>query len=526
MSPTRSSHKRSHKKKKRDHSESSSDSSSEDDSHNSSSKAKIKESHRSSSHKKSHKTDKTKSSSRSRKHSTEESDSSDSEDDRKNQSSKLMKRASKHEERRDRQQKDSNEKHRSHRDEDSSSRHYIESDVHKKSKKSMRKEANSSDEDDNKFDKNKHKRKCSPSPYEKNKHGRHSPARRDQNSHHNQREKERKNKEMLDSHGRKKDVDEHVFAKPNGFPRHQDRGQSSSRSHSQNDGYDNFQAPHPKIDDDRWAHDKYHEAKKSGFPSFDRSRSFVSDNDTKDAAFMEKRRKERERIGLSGVPHVWGKSPTHLDKLDNELFSVLPSGRKASPTSGDESSKKSKKKKHKKDKKKKSKKSKKRKKKKYSSSSSSDSSSSSEDEWVDKSAVKSSDSSHSSDSDNSDRDTVGPAPKQHVTLTQKDYGKALLPGEGAAMAAYVAEGKRIPRRGEIGLTSDEIERYEAVGYVMSGSRHRRMEAVRIRKENQIYSADEKRALAMFSKEERQKRENRILTQFKEMVSSKLAKNKD
>jgi Ras-induced vulval development antagonist. len=57
-----------------------------------------------------------------------------------------------------------------------------------------------------------------------------------------------------------------------------------------------------------------------------------------------------------------------------------------------------------------------------------------------------------------------------VTLTQKDYGKALLPGEGAAMAAYVAEGKRIPRRGEIGLTSDEIERYEAVGYVMSGSR--------------------------------------------------------
>jgi hypothetical protein len=32
---------------------------------------------------------------------------------------------------------------------------------------------------------------------------------------------------------------------------------------------------------------------------------------------------------------------------------------------------------------------------------------------------------------------------------------------------------------------------------MSGSRHRRMEAVRLRKENQIYSADEKRALAMF-----------------------------
>ena len=30
------------------------------------------------------------------------------------------------------------------------------------------------------------------------------------------------------------------------------------------------------------------------------------------------------------------------------------------------------------------------------------------------------------------------------------------------MAAYIAEGKRIPRRGEIGLTSDEITAYEEV----------------------------------------------------------------
>ena len=38
------------------------------------------------------------------------------------------------------------------------------------------------------------------------------------------------------------------------------------------------------------------------------------------------------------------------------------------------------------------------------------------------------------------------------------------------MAAYIAEGKRIPRRGEIGLTPDEITGYEDLGYVMSGSR--------------------------------------------------------
>lgn len=50
------------------------------------------------------------------------------------------------------------------------------------------------------------------------------------------------------------------------------------------------------------------------------------------------------------------------------------------------------------------------------------------------------------------------------------YGHALLPGEGAAMAEYVKAGKRIPRRGEIGLTSDEIASFEKSGYVMSGSR--------------------------------------------------------
>ncbi|ODN03521.1 hypothetical protein Ocin01_03175 [Orchesella cincta] len=132
----------------------------------------------------------------------------------------------------------------------------------------------------------------------------------------------------------------------------------------------------------------------------------------------------------------------------------------------------------------------------------------------------------SKNADNEEEECIGPQPKQIVQLSVKEYGKALLPGEGAAMAAYVAEGKRIPRRGEIGLTSNEIETFEDVGYVMSGSRHRRMEAVRIRKENQIYSADEKRALAMFSKEERQKRENKILSQFRDVVQRKITAKRD
>lgn len=120
-------------------------------------------------------------------------------------------------------------------------------------------------------------------------------------------------------------------------------------------------------------------------------------------------------------------------------------------------------------------------------------------------------------------DLIGPEAPIIVTSQEEkplNYGHALLPGEGAAMAEYVKAGKRIPRRGEIGLTSEEIASFECSGYVMSGSRHRRMEAVRLRKENQIYSADEKRALASFNQEERRKRENNILASFREMVYRK------
>lgn len=220
--------------------------------------------------------------------------------------------------------------------------------------------------------------------------------------------------------------------------------------------------------------------------------------------FMESRRQEREIIGMREYPSVWGPSPEPEDSgSDIQDVTNTPKPKKR---------KKEKKKSHKKDKKHKKKKKKRK---------SSSESSSGEEEWVEK-RVKHKE-THTEETEDA---VVGPILKPHAALTHKEMGKALLPGEGAAMAAYVAEGKRIPRRGEIGLTSTEIESFESVGYVMSGSRHRRMEAVRIRKENQIYSADEKRALAMFSKEERLKRENRILGQFREMVNSKLADKQD
>ena len=118
---------------------------------------------------------------------------------------------------------------------------------------------------------------------------------------------------------------------------------------------------------------------------------------------------------------------------------------------------------------------------------------------------------------------VGPeAPPYTGTAPPRvDYGKALLPVEGEAMAAFAAAGKRIPRRGEIGMTPSDIEKYEAAGFVMSGARHARINAIRIRKENQVYSAEEKAALALYSAEEAARREAAVLADLKRLVSRAL-----
>ncbi|KAM4621532.1 NF-kappa-B-activating protein isoform 2-T2 [Polymixia lowei] len=276
-------------------------------------------------------------------------------------------------------------------------------------------------------------------------------------------------------------------------------------------------------------------------------------------AFIARRLQERERIGELGSPEVWGYSPRVKEPDSDEFTPVEEDVKNSSSDSSSEDKKKKKKKKKKKSKKrknkknsedsesesdsdeeeikkkkkkkksKKSKKSKKKKAKKIRKQSSDSSSEQSEEEeeeeeeqgeqeeeedgnevmWVEKTCM--------------DEHLVGPeAPLTHLSQDDKplDFGHALLPGEGAAMAEYVKAGKRIPRRGEIGLTSDEIANFEKSGFVMSGSRHRRMEAVRLRKENQIYSADEKRALASFNQEERRKRESKILSSFREMVYRK------
>lgn len=132
--------------------------------------------------------------------------------------------------------------------------------------------------------------------------------------------------------------------------------------------------------------------------------------------------------------------------------------------------------------------------------------------------------------DDDDDDEVGPQPLVKIDTSsnkrndERAYGGALLRGEGSAMAAFLKEGgteARIPRRGEIGLTSDQIAAYESVGYVMSGSRHRRMNAVRLRKENQVISAEEKRGILKLQREEKERREAILREEFTELVHDKL-----
>jgi len=97
------------------------------------------------------------------------------------------------------------------------------------------------------------------------------------------------------------------------------------------------------------------------------------------------------------------------------------------------------------------------------------------------------------------------------------YGGQLLQGEGTAMAQFVQSGQRIPRRGEVGYSSEQIENFEKMGYVMSGSRHAKMNAVRLRKENQVYSAEEQAALAMINYEEKAEKEKQVMEELKKLV---------
>ena len=56
---------------------------------------------------------------------------------------------------------------------------------------------------------------------------------------------------------------------------------------------------------------------------------------------------------------------------------------------------------------------------------------------------------------------------------------------------------------------------------MSGSRHSRMNAIRIRKENQVYSAEEKAALSMINFEEKKAKEQQVMRSMQALVKQHL-----
>ena len=118
---------------------------------------------------------------------------------------------------------------------------------------------------------------------------------------------------------------------------------------------------------------------------------------------------------------------------------------------------------------------------------------------------------------------VGPVPIVSGLDRDADYGTHMRPGEATAMAAFVKQGERIPRRGEVGLDAEQIDRFEKVGYVMSGNRNAKMNAVRLRKENQVYSAEEKAALAMLNFEEKKKKEAQVIEDLKRLVEKTVDK---
>jgi hypothetical protein len=58
-----------------------------------------------------------------------------------------------------------------------------------------------------------------------------------------------------------------------------------------------------------------------------------------------------------------------------------------------------------------------------------------------------------------------------------------------------------------------------VGFVMSGSRHKRMNAVRLRKENQVLTAEEKTQLHMQKYAEKLKREEKLMGEFQSVLDT-------
>jgi hypothetical protein len=81
-------------------------------------------------------------------------------------------------------------------------------------------------------------------------------------------------------------------------------------------------------------------------------------------------------------------------------------------------------------------------------------------------------------------------------------------------------------QGEPMRTTEEIERYESLGYVMRNKiKNVTLNIPKSRKEAQKFSQEEKRALAIFNLEEQQRKENNIINQMKSICKVRKIINK-
>lgn len=70
------------------------------------------------------------------------------------------------------------------------------------------------------------------------------------------------------------------------------------------------------------------------------------------------------------------------------------------------------------------------------------------------------------------------------------------------------------------MDSMEIENYENQGYEMSGSRHKGLTQMHLKKQAQVYSIEENRALQIFNYESKLKKEHKIIEEMQNLLQVK------
>ncbi|SIO73836.1 UPF0396 protein [Babesia microti strain RI] len=133
----------------------------------------------------------------------------------------------------------------------------------------------------------------------------------------------------------------------------------------------------------------------------------------------------------------------------------------------------------------------------------------------DKGLASDNDDKNYSDSD----EDYGPMPMAvHETAINKSINDEpqIAEGKSRTLTQYALNDNRISRKAA-GMTPEEVEKYESLGYVMSGSSHWRMNQAKLLKEKEHYSVEDQRSKAILNPEERANKEVELINNLKEML---------